>query len=35
VVVLRESAYEGPLLVKAEDREVEVPLGAARGVFVA
>lgn len=35
VVVLRESAYEGPLLVRAEDREVEVPLGAARGVFVA
>lgn len=35
VVVLRESAYEGPLLVRTEDREVEVPLGAARGVFVA
>lgn len=34
VVVLRQSEYEGPLLVRADDREVEVPLGAARGVFV-
>jgi Fe2+ transport system protein FeoA len=35
VTVLRESAYEAPLLVRTDDREVEVPLGAARGVFVA
>ncbi|MGH7919138.1 MAG: metal-dependent transcriptional regulator [Candidatus Dormibacteraceae bacterium] len=39
VVVLRESAYEGPMLIRTEERggerEVEVPLGAARGVFVA
>lgn len=35
VVVLRGSVYEGPLLVRTDDREVEVPLGAARGVFVA
>lgn len=35
VTVLKRSSYEGPLLVRAADREVEVPLGAARVVFVA
>lgn len=35
VEVVRASAYEGPLLVRANRREVEVPLGAARAVFVA
>ena len=35
VEVLRQSAYEGPILVRTPDGEREVPLGAARAVFVA
>ena len=35
VEVLRESAYEGPILVRTPEGDREVPLGAARAVFVA